>query len=50
MSEQEHYKRLLKNLIDKTETDRIRSSEELVQMLIDELIITERLKHQPYPE
>ncbi|MUV39044.1 hypothetical protein JNUCC1_02916 [Lentibacillus sp. JNUCC-1] len=37
MREQEHYKVMLKKLIDKTETNRIQTSEELIQMLVEEL-------------
>lgn len=37
MAEQEHYKKLLKKVIDATENDKIKTPEELIQVLIHEL-------------
>lgn len=37
MSEQEKYKKMLKKMIDKTESNKIQSSDQLIQALISEI-------------
>lgn len=44
MGEQEAYKRLLKKVIDETENDKIKSTEELIQKLISELTTNSALR------
>ncbi|WP_165769038.1 hypothetical protein [Virgibacillus profundi] len=44
MGEQEKYKKMLKKVIDETESYKIQSSEELIQMLIKELTNGTELK------
>lgn len=44
MAEQEEYKRLLKEVIDATESNRIQTSEELIKTLVNKLAPNYSLK------
>ncbi|WP_190279468.1 hypothetical protein [Ornithinibacillus gellani] len=46
MSEQEKYKRVLKKVIDATENDKIKTSDELIKTLIMELSSSTIMKQQ----
>jgi hypothetical protein len=43
MGEQELYKRMLKKLIDETESQKIKSAEELIQKMVKELTSNQQL-------